>query len=74
MFLIRRCIYLFKLLTTQLKKGRMKSLYLNPKDGAVREFAPKYKIMLEEMDKGIGKILDAVKHCNLADNSLQATK
>ena len=30
---------------------------------------PKYKIMLEEMDKGIGKILDTIKRCNLADNT-----
>ena len=31
---------------------------------------PKYKIMLEEMDKGVGEILDAVKRCGIADNTL----
>ena len=31
---------------------------------------PKYQIMLEEMDKGIGQILDSVKSCGLADHTL----
>lgn len=30
---------------------------------------PKYKIMLEEMDKGIGQILDAVEHAGIAKNT-----
>ncbi len=31
---------------------------------------PKYKIMLEEMDKGIGQILDTVRSEGIADNTL----
>lgn len=31
---------------------------------------PKYKVMLEEMDKGVGEILDAVVERNLADRTL----
>ncbi|MGY8769460.1 MAG: sulfatase-like hydrolase/transferase [Pirellulales bacterium] len=31
---------------------------------------PKYKIMLEEMDKGIGQILDAVASSSIADHTL----
>ncbi len=31
---------------------------------------PKYKIMLEEMDKGVGRILDAVKAADIADRTL----
>jgi arylsulfatase A len=31
---------------------------------------PKYKIMLEEMDKGIGEILDAVKRTGISDRTL----
>jgi arylsulfatase A len=31
---------------------------------------PKYKIMLEEMDKGIGEILDTVQDCGIAENTL----
>jgi arylsulfatase A-like enzyme len=30
---------------------------------------PKYKIMLEEMDKGIGQILDTVEHAGIAENT-----
>jgi arylsulfatase A len=30
---------------------------------------PKYKIMLEEMDKGIGTILDTVNRCGIAENT-----
>ncbi|MCF7975261.1 MAG: sulfatase [Phycisphaerae bacterium] len=30
---------------------------------------PKYKIMLEEMDKGIGQILDTVKRAGIAENT-----
>jgi len=30
---------------------------------------PKYKIMLEEMDSGIGQILDTVKHAGIAENT-----
>lgn len=30
---------------------------------------PKYKIMLEEMDKGVGEILDAVKRTGMADRT-----
>ncbi len=31
---------------------------------------PKYKIMLEEMDKGVGEILDAVNRTEIADHTL----
>ncbi|MFT5525212.1 MAG: arylsulfatase A [Pirellulaceae bacterium] len=31
---------------------------------------PKYKVMLEEMDKGVGEILDAVEQTGIADNTL----
>lgn len=31
---------------------------------------PKYKVMLEEMDKGIGQILDSVKKLKMADRTL----
>ncbi len=31
---------------------------------------PKYKIMLEEMDKGVGEILDAVKDAGISDRTL----
>lgn len=31
---------------------------------------PKYKVMLEEMDKGVGEILDTVIRCGIADNTL----
>lgn len=31
---------------------------------------PKYKIMLAEMDDGIGQILDTLEACNLTDNTL----
>ena len=31
---------------------------------------PKYRIMLEEMDKGVGEILDALRRCGLAENTL----
>lgn len=30
---------------------------------------PKYKVMLEEMDKGIGQILDVLEDCDLAENT-----
>ena len=31
---------------------------------------PKYKIMLEEMDKGVGEILDTVKRCKISERTL----
>jgi arylsulfatase A len=31
---------------------------------------PKYKVMLEEMDKGVGEILDAVKQTGISENTL----
>jgi len=34
-----------------------------------KRIRPKYKIMLEEMDKGIGQILDAVQHAGIAENT-----
>lgn len=30
---------------------------------------PKYKIMVEELDKGVGEILDALKECGIAKNT-----
>ncbi len=35
-----------------------------------KRIRPKYKIMLEEMDKGIGQILDAVKRAGIDENTL----
>jgi arylsulfatase A len=34
-----------------------------------KRIRPKYKIMLEEMDKGIGQILDTVKRAGIAENT-----
>lgn len=34
-----------------------------------KENRPKYKIMMEEMDKGIGQILDTVKRAGIAENT-----
>ncbi len=34
-----------------------------------KRIRPKYKIMLEEMDKGIGQILDTVEHAGIAENT-----
>ena len=34
-----------------------------------KRIRPKYKIMLEEMDKGIGQILDTVKSAGIAENT-----
>jgi len=35
-----------------------------------KRIRPKYKIMLEEMDKGVGEILDAVNRTKIADHTL----
>jgi arylsulfatase A-like enzyme len=35
-----------------------------------KRIRPKYKVMLEEMDKGIGQLLDAVTKMGMADNTL----
>ena len=51
--------------TPEKRKPIPKGERWNPK-----RIRPKYKIMLEEMDKGIGKILDTLNDCKIAKNTL----